>query len=141
MSTEEPQKRLVGGLEYLRICQKRGMGYFFGGVLEVVGGIFVLVALFALCFGDWWCLFWGGAGTGMLWIGHRLFTKTLEAPPVELLTKSSAKRLPEVETLVRGSDRPAIDHHADLLRAAKPGQETPPEELLRATQGSKDNAL
>lgn len=38
--------------------------------------------------------------------------------------------------LVRSSDRPPIDPQADLLRAARQGQETPAEELLRAGPGS-----
>jgi hypothetical protein len=43
----------------------------------------------------------------------------------------------DAETLVRGSDHPPIDHHAELLRAAGTGLETPAEELLRAGEASR----
>ncbi len=55
------------------------------------------------------------------------------------VTRHKTGDLPEVETLVRASDLPPSHQQAELLRAAQPGQETSPEELLRATQGNRDN--
>jgi hypothetical protein len=45
--------------------------------------------------------------------------------------------LPEVETLVRPSDLPPAQQSAELLRGAHIGQETAPEELLRATNAGE----
>jgi len=44
--------------------------------------------------------------------------------------------LPEVGTLVRGSDQPPSQQRAELLRVAQYGSEPPAEELLRPTQDS-----
>ena len=62
--------------------------------------------------------------------------RTIE--PIVQVTRHNTGSLPEVETLVRASDLPPSHQQAELLRAAQPVQETPPEELLRATQGSRD---
>ena len=140
MSTEEPEKRLVGGLEYVKAAQTKGMGYFFGAIIEVVGIGILLLALISLWFrgdadlsGIFWRLAWGCVGVVTIRFGHFMFNTALEIAPVALLTKSSAKRLPEVETLVRGSERPPAADQAELLRAAQ-HNETPAEELLRPSQ-------
>ena len=51
---------------------------------------------------------------------------------VTFIAPKTALVLPPEESLLRPSDLPPSHQQAELLRAAKPGQETPPEELLRA---------
>ena len=77
----------------------------------------------------------GGLGVTCISAARHWFKESKQTAPVALLTKSSAKFLPEVETLVRGSDRPATAEQAELLRAAGQGAETPAEQLLRAVRG------
>jgi hypothetical protein len=62
-----------------------------------------------------------------------LMTAISDTPSVQLITKEAARHLPSAEILVRPSDIPASQQQAELLRAVKSGQETPPEELLRAS--------
>jgi hypothetical protein len=76
---------------------------------------------------------------GLFWAGGNRISKVKKLRTVELLTPQRAKYLPEIDTLVRGSELSPSQRQAELLRPVKSGQETPPEELLRATQGNKDN--
>jgi hypothetical protein len=75
---------------------------------------------------------------GMLpvFLSHRLeyfnARRRLEALPY--LPLENADALPADEILVRGSEEPAIVQSEVLLRAAKQGQETSKEELLRVSQ-------
>ena len=84
---------------------------------------------------------WGGfiaaIGIAVLRLGADLFDKADNIEPVELITKHNTGHLPEIETLVRSSDRPTTDQQAELLRAARVEKQTPPEELLRATRVQK----
>ena len=74
---------------------------------------------------------------GALQFGLTLFREAKAVEPVAPITRHNTGHLPEVETLVRGSDRPATDRQTELLRAISPGMETPPEQLLRATQENR----
>ena len=65
-------------------------------------------------------------------LGWRLGKAAFVAERVTPITRRNTGDIPEVESLVRPSDLPPSHQQAELLRAAKPGQETPPEELLRA---------
>ena len=56
---------------------------------------------------------------------------------VTLIVPNTAPLPPPEDTLLRASDLPPSHQQAELLRAAKPGQETPPEELLRAGQENR----
>ncbi len=51
------------------------------------------------------------------------------------LTRANTADLPAPETLVRASSEPSQAQEAVLLRAAAEGQETPPEQLVRASVG------
>ncbi|HLK57424.1 MAG TPA: hypothetical protein VKU00_12715 [Chthonomonadaceae bacterium] len=53
---------------------------------------------------------------------------------MEPITDHNAHLLPLMETLVRGSDLPPTEQQNELLRAVQQGQETPTEQLLRASQ-------
>ena len=76
-------------------------------------------------------------GLAGIYKSANMFAKIEGMEPVALLTKENAKHLPETETLVRPSDLPPSHLQAELLRAAPQGSETPPEELLRATQNKQ----
>ncbi len=54
---------------------------------------------------------------------------------VRLITPRNHHPAPSEECLVRPSDLPPSQQQAELLRPGQSGQETPPEELLRATCG------
>ena len=71
-----------------------------------------------------------GIAASVLWCGSRKSWKTVRA--LQPIHYADTSNLPEVETLVRASDRPS-GQQAELLRAAPQGSETPAEELLRAT--------
>ena len=135
MSTEEPQKRVVRWKEYAEFVSVQGiagsLGYFF-----LLGGMLFLIAGIPLALLGGWIGLFGGAilsimGLFGINISKTLFDKIEKMEPLALLTKENAKHLPETETLVRPSDLPSSQQQAELLRAAQPGQETPPEELLR----------
>jgi len=134
------ENRLVGKTEYLEIQFVKGASVAIG-TANMIGGILLVIgALTALFFiGDYgmWSLF-GGVSLGVLGgvrirVGIEILKDTGKMKPVALLTKHNTGDLPEVETLVRASDLPPLHQQAELLRAAQPKQETPPEELLRAT--------
>ena len=140
MSKDKPKKRLVSGPEYVRTYQKKATGGILGAFLEVAGGTLLLLVLIYLFFGAYqtlsgifWTLLWSCAGFVTIGFGHSMFENALNIEPVELLRESSAKGLPDVETLVRSSDRPSSADQAELLRAAGQGNEMPAEQLLRAT--------
>ena len=154
MSTENRKKRLVGWTKYAETAGEKGITYSFSGAFGCGGVLLLLVAvgyimesLFKLDIGHIQDGIWGlvtgsiVGGFGLLgtWAARYLFREAREIAPVALLTKSSAKHLPEVETLVRGSARPTTAERAELLRAAQYGKKTPPEELLRASREIKQD--
>lgn len=69
---------------------------------------------------------------GLFWAGSNRIRKLKKIRTVELLTPKKAKYLPEIETLVRGSDF-STAQQTELLRSVRYSGEAPPEELLRAT--------
>ncbi len=68
----------------------------------------------------------------LCWIGMRKARTTLR--DIEPITSANTSHLPASESLVRASQKPQIDQHAILLRTAPQWQETPQEQLLRASQ-------
>lgn len=149
MGTERPKKRLVGLGEYLdAVCTKGATSLvatalrFGGAVLLTAAASAVLPVLVEVCHGDIsgaeFCIFAGAIlglfGAIATWLSCFFFEAAKEITPVALLTRSSANGLPEKEILVRGADRPATDQQTELLRATGQGLETPPAQLLRATQ-------
>ena len=145
MSTEKPKKRLVIWEQHLETQCAKGIGHSFGVVFESVGYCCVMGALaaFASCgqgglvgflVGLTVGTFFGGLGALTLWASMVVSCNADNIGPVAPITKRNAKYLPEGETLVRGSDRPAADQEAELLRAVRQGPDSQPEQLLRATQ-------
>jgi hypothetical protein len=145
MRTEKPKKRLVSLSDYLdafvkkaTVCVLMGVCAYtafvvfrFGGMLlwEAFqpGAGFFAPAMIAL--GTIVCT----VGCVAIWYGYHMFRSVKYAEKVTLITRHNTGDLPEVETLVRSSELPLTDQKAELLRAAKAGKETSPEELLRAT--------
>jgi hypothetical protein len=152
--SEKPRKRLVHWQEYAETKVSDGIGYGFSLLAGSVGILFLVVGV---------GIIWLGSSDfeGPSTIGSRIFftvagivfvglsiaamcaakaiiTAIRDTPPVQLVTKEAARHLTSAEILVRPSDISPAHQQAELLRAAKPGQETPPEELLRAT-ANRDN--
>jgi hypothetical protein len=153
MNEDKPQTRLVGWDVYLRTTCKRtilsvsacGLGCFGVSILlvTVVGvvrfGAFrqdLKQSLVSFCIAiGMYC----GAGIGLLRWAKALSRKAKNIELVAPITRHNTGHLPEVETLVRGSDRPATAEQAELLRAVRQSPETPPEQLLRAAQENRQD--
>lgn len=124
--------------------------------MTYVGGIFLgltsvsllLISLvsFYRCFssGEFSEGFLFGAVVSLCWsVGlfcgcKSFFTSAREIEPVAPITRHNTGDLPAVETLVRPSELPPSHQQTELLRAARHGQETPAEELLRATSTQQE---
>jgi len=150
MRTLKQRKRLVHKHQYLRmLAEKSGLysfSLFFGGT----GIVCLLIAAF--CFAlvpdawrnraDWdepsyvGLLLFSGLFSlfcfGTMWGALTLFKAARAVEKVTPITPHNTGLLPEVETLVRSSERPAIDPQAVLLRAVSQSPQPPPEQLLRA---------
>jgi len=153
MHTEKPQKRLVGWKRYLMTLADRCLSYTAATFTACSGLAFLLGSLTLL----WRSahraggisqfvpgLFIGGAvlfavGMGALSCAKSMLDNADKIERVELLTRHNTGHLPEAETLVRASDRFDTDQQSELLRAAGQSTQTPPEQLLRATQENSRN--
>jgi len=96
----------------------------------------MLASIAGMWFGILLGLVLGGISGFSFYAGVTILRKVDSMQPVTLLTKQNAKYLPEVKTLVRGSDPPITAPQTELLRATTQEQETPAEQLLRAGPGS-----
>ena len=152
MRKAKAQKRLVGMRPYLKTQGEKTLHYL-KGVFCVVGGLFPLVigARFLLTGApilsdpsyrriDF--IISGSMILGILgifiwaavWAAKSCFVAAHDIEPVRLITKFNAEEVPEVDSLVRSSDRIATEPQAELLRAVRQEAETPPEQLLRAAR-------
>ncbi len=146
MSTEKPQKRLMG----------KGRYYTVVGIKVSLSAVSVVFAIAAVA-GVLFC------AVTMAWSIFRpdymfplpeyiplfcviifLFCCSLQVwlwqrqiKPVAAITRHNTGDLPDVETLVRASNLPPSHQQAELLRASGQGAETPAEQLLRAAQGEE----
>jgi len=133
------KKRLVGCLAYADNICTRSATYVLAG-LCAIGGLWFLIGGIACIFAGFSIgIVIGGIGVLGIWAARSFARIARHAAPVELLTKSSAKHLPEAETLVRGSDRPKTAEQIELLRAVRQSPASPPEQLLRATQENRQD--
>ncbi len=73
--------------------------------------------------------------------GRKLFAHTGKALPFTPITSENIHLLPTVESLLRPSALPLQSQQAELLRPMPESQDTPPNQLLRATQSSPENDL
>jgi hypothetical protein len=154
--SEKPQKRLVGWKQYIGNIAVRVLGRSFATALLASGILSFGFSVFLIA------LVFGGADinahriadasryllvSGLLcglflfgwWSAKILRTRVEQIEPVGLITRHNTGSLPAVETLVRSSDLPATDGQTELLRAVRQGAETPPEQLLRATQEGRQD--
>lgn len=140
--SEKPGKRLMGWKQYLtKIGMKISLSTI--SVASACAGVAGIVFCFLTMM---WSIFrpdymfplpeYIPLGCGIV----VLFCFSLQAwlwqrqiKPVSPVALSNASDLLAVDTLVRPSDLPPTHQQAELLRAPTSGQETPPEELLRAT--------
>lgn len=144
MSTDNP-KRLVGWPQYLETQCSKLMGNSVGVVFEGVGYIFGMGAigtlvssfhggLFGFLVGLIVSTLLSGIGVLALWVSMIAICEADKIQSVAPITKQNAKHLPEVEILVRGSERPETTEQAELLRAVRQSPASPPEQLLRVAQ-------
>ena len=108
----------------------------------LAGLVFLAASVWSSCqYPDFGCLFEFAAWIPIiiLWNGWRFFVEAKQIKPVRPVIAHNAHRFLPKEILLRSSELPSSQQQVELLRAAQPGQETPPEELLRATQWNKDN--
>jgi len=147
--SEKPKKRVVNKREYIALMMQRivlmnalipaslllGLSIvgFCGAILVTIAGIQDL-GEGLLNSGIFACI----AAPSYL-LARYVHKRESSVERVTLLNKHTAVLLPPEETLVRASDSPPSHQQAELLRAAHPGQEMPPEELLRATPGNRDS--
>jgi hypothetical protein len=134
--SEKPGKRLVSKWEYVRVTAVRtlvGSGFMFSVIL---GSLTLFPTISCFMWGQaFGVVFWGSWTACFLAIAVSFYKKSEKIKHVAPITRHNTGHLPEVETLVRAADLSPSHQQAELLRAAKPGQETPAEELLRATSG------
>ncbi|MCW3053424.1 MAG: hypothetical protein JWN14_2594 [Chthonomonadales bacterium] len=151
MGRRKPQKRLVGWNQYVQAMWSKAVGYSGATAVTLCGAGFLILGVM---------LFWNGlhqedptnrasimqCGIGCcigsaltIWYATILFSDTRQIEPVELITRHNVQELPVDETLLRGSHRPAIDPQTDLLRATGQEPEAHSEQLLRATQGNRQD--
>lgn len=146
MGIEKPPKRLVHIEQYLTTIGKKSALYSSATALGSAGVVLVLAALllswssFHAAIAEiprfFLSLLNGGvavSGCAALWAACKVFHKAKEIEPVAPITKYNASQLPVSETLVRASARPLTEYEAELLRPITHQQETPPDQLLRAT--------
>jgi len=147
--SEKPGKRLVSKKQYVLAVGTKTL-LSVSGLGLCVGGLVGLASCLVLCMlvgsdsrhvaGAWSVL-----GTlSVMWVvllavGRILLKKGKKLDTGILLTRANTGELPASDSLVRASNAPLSHQQAELLRAAQPGQEMPPEELLRATQGNRDS--
>ena len=159
--SEKPQKRLVSKGQYLQIMAKKIALYSLAAVLAFYGALISLTNIYATVHDAFYTccqdepesaiplgaftpsqhVYFLGLGvflfllsTALFWFGHSLFTKARKIEPVALIRQHNTGHLPEVETLVRGSEEPPVAQSDILLRAATSAKETPPEQLLRSSE-------
>jgi hypothetical protein len=146
--SEKPGKRLVSKGQYLRLLGKRtALSSSAIGIACAGGILFLIVGVGLIRFGVFHqtlrqsmlsffsilsvcCV----AGIMAIRIAGNLFREAKAIERVAPITRHNTGDLPAVETLVRPSDLPHSHQQAQLLRAAPHGNETPVEELLRATE-------
>jgi len=142
-------KRLVLKQLYIKTLLAKG-GLYSASFLLCVGALVFLVTallliLTAVLFGGDGSdavartgvfLYAGGFGAlclASIWLAVKMFNKAEKIEEVALISRHNIGDLPEVETLVRGSAPSATAQQNELLRAAGPSTQTPPQILLRAT--------
>jgi hypothetical protein len=154
--SEQARKRLMHWREYAATKVGNGIDYGFAvaaagiGIVGLVSGM-AIIWLGILNFEDpstvkWQigCIIAGSVLIGFAIVAMRAANEMIMAfsdrPPVQLVTRETARHMPSAEILVRASTMPP-SQQAELLRAAQHGKETPAEELMRATTTTGQNGV
>jgi hypothetical protein len=161
--SEKRETRIVPWTSYLRIAGKGIALKFSCATLVGIAGVSSLLSclLLFICLSawiswrdkpwdedmidlvrgaGWFGTVFGIGGLTSLFGAVKTWQGAKKVEPVALLTKHNTGQLPEVKTLIRASDVPPLHQQAELLRAAQHGNETPAEELLRATATTRQDA-
>ena len=146
-------KRIVSKRAYVKAQGKRSVlavGAIVLWVATIVGiwliGLFLFQAISGVSRSDSMVIafmpyfviiiFVTGTVTLLLALSAKSVTKTARAiDPGVPLTRANTADMPAPDTLVRASTEPLQAQQSVLLRAAAEGQETPPEQLVRASMG------
>jgi hypothetical protein len=144
------QTHLVSRSRYVGSLLERGGIYSFAFVVGCSAVALLLLALAMFLFGIFPIIDTFDKGERVLMLGLGAFSSVLcvgatrfalalqkaarQLPPVAPITRHNTGKLPEVETLVRGSERPVSSAQTELLRATYQEANTPSEQLLRAAQ-------
>jgi len=145
--TERPQARLVGWRQYLGTALGK-TGLYFNAIGTACIGMAILAyafynfihdavashgqintVIFLLSESIVMC----GIGGAAIWYGKHTFEAAKRVETVVPMTQHNIDYLSEFETLLRASERSSYYQYSELLRAPLTKQETPAEELLRAT--------
>ncbi|MCW3053425.1 MAG: hypothetical protein JWN14_2595 [Chthonomonadales bacterium] len=143
--SKKPQKRLVSKREYIGRLAEAANQTLIG--FACLGGGAYFLWLFLMLVADMyreqapWTVYtlalpFVGISAFFLWISKNIWTMASEIKHVTPITHKNNHFLPAKETLVRASNVPPAQQQAELLRATQVGTEIPPEQLLRALQGS-----
>jgi len=145
--TERPQARLVGWQQYLgTVIGKSGL-YFNAIATAGIGMAILTYALYNLVhdilashgqintvvFLLSESIVMCAIGVAAIWYGKHTFELAKRVEAVVPMTQHNVDYLSEFETLLRASERSPYYQYSDLLRAPQTIQETPSEELLRAS--------
>ena len=137
-------KRIVSRREYAKVRGKRS-GLFFTALCLVFILMFFFIAALGMLFLPAsfasWCLMFAIAFAilfaPILQCTLAIVNVARQLDPGVPLARVNVADLPAPDTLVRASSEPMQAQEAVLLRAATQGQETPSEQLVRASVGQE----
>jgi hypothetical protein len=107
-------------------------------LLLLVGEVFLLIGIVTPVEAALSPLYWTGLAVVLLGVGFILW-RPVVIKPVERIKGEIATSETSDHTLVRASDLPPSQQRAELLRAGGTRTETPPAQLLRAGNESRQD--
>jgi hypothetical protein len=141
--SEKPEKRLVSKGRYAFLLGKSASLTFLSMTSDIVAILLLLMTVVQLVGVFYiWPIVTGLVTAGLSVVFFRaagkLSKKANEIDHIQPITARNTCLLPPEESLVRASDVPLSQQQAELLRATQHGNETPAEELLRASTDGQD---
>ncbi|MCW3095794.1 MAG: hypothetical protein JWL77_1412 [Chthonomonadaceae bacterium] len=145
------RQRIVSKEDYLaRVAKREAKRWGSVAMACTVGACFVgtFFSVFGLIFMEgllWKCLCFVGAvvpfgiGCALFGLAERTMQEAMVKLDVVPLTRANESDLRAPDVLVRASQEPLQEQRAELLRSAQYGKETPADELLRATNGQRQD--
>jgi hypothetical protein len=141
-------KRIVSKGKYLVNTGKKATLSSFGAVVFLLGIVSAVIICFKVVPVFWsspnaitgllLVLILGGGSSALIYLGRKAVKEGKELDTGVPFTRANTADLPPADSLVRASDEPVQEQKTILLRAATHGQETRPEELVRAAVGPQD---